>query len=760
MIRRLLLPLFTSTLLVSAFLVFVIQPVMGKALLPLLGGSAAVWTTSLLFFQGGLLVGYLYAHLGVSLLGVRRHAFVHLGLLALSIAALPIALPDGWAPAAGTDPTLSVLLLLSTAVGIPFVLVSSTAPLVQAWFAGSGHSDRRDPYFLYAASNVGSLAALIGYPFVLEPHAGVLRQQEVWSQSYGLWIILVVLCGLVLVRSRPDAAPDDDDEAKTSPEAPHTPAPPAPAAPDRPGTRADDPLRWILLALVPSSLLLGVTQHMTTDLASVPLLWVVPLALYLLTFILAFARRRPLAHTTALRWQLLLVIPLVLIWYWGVRSPLATELLLHLGVFFVCALVCHGELHRRRPPAERLTAFYLAIALGGALGGAFNALLAPLLFRGVAEYPLALIAAVALRPGRADTSPDDSVAARLRPLALPIAIGASALLLTLGLRPLLTGTAGRALIFAALFGIGVLLLRRLGTRPLLLALSLGLILAAGWLGDRTRTRVVHAERSFYGVHRVTLSPDGGHHLLFHGTTLHGAQSLDPERRLTPITYYREEGPFGRALRHLDPPPGDQARRVGVLGLGTGTAACLGSEGERWSYFEIDPAVVRIASDTTLFTYLRDCPPEIEVIVDDGRRAIEAWDGPPFDLLIADAFTSDALPVHLITVEAIESYMEALTPEGVLLLHISNRHLRLEPVVVAALQATGLLGITVIEILPPEALREEMATGAQWVAVARTADPLVPLLENPDWRPLIPEADIGPWTDDHSDLLRVMRWLER
>jgi len=745
--RTLLVPLFAGTLLVSAFLVFVVQPIMGKALLPLLGGSPAVWTTSLLFFQTALLAGYLYAHLGVRLLGRRRHAVVHLGLLALSLLALPIAIPAGWSPPVDTNPAAPVLAVLALAVGIPFALAASTAPLVQSWFAASAHRDRDNPYFLYAASNVGSLAALLAYPFVVEPLIGVTRQQDLWGWLYLAWIALVAACAIVLLRSTSSQAGS-----------PTTPPPASSAAAPSPEAEAG-PLRWIVLALVPSSLLLGVTAHISTDLASAPLLWVVPLALYLLTFVIAFARRRPLSHATALRWHLLLLIPLVVIWYWGIRVPLATGLVLHLGVFVLSALVCHGELYRTRPHAERLTTFYLAIALGGALGGAFNALIAPVLFRTVTEYPLALLAVVLLRPGPSRATPHDATPAdTVRSLALPLAIGAGALVLTLWARPLLSGVPGRVLLFAALFGIGLAALR-LARRPAHLTLTLALVLLAGWAGDRARTQVVAAERSFFGVHRVTLSQDGRFHLLFHGTTLHGAQALDPAEALSPITYYREEGPLGSAVRLITPPSGAPPRHVGVLGLGTGTAACLGSPDESWVFFEIDPVVARIATDPELFTYLRDCPPESTVHLGDARLSLERWEGTPFDLLIGDAFTSDAVPAHLLTVEALHLYMERLAPGGALVLHISNRHLHLEPVIAAAVEALGLIALTAIETLPPEAVTEEMATGAQWVTISRDPEPLLALLADDRWRPLFGDPEVGPWTDDHSDLLRVLRWFE-
>lgn len=768
--------LFVAASFAGAFLLFVVQPMTGKAVLPLLGGSPAVWNTCLFFFQAALLGGYLYAHAGIRLLGPRGMIPLHLAIALAAVLLLPAALPEGWTPPVDGSPAMAVLGVLTVAVGGPFLLLATTAPIVQRWYAAADSTGRRDPYFLYAASNLGSLGALLAYPFVLEPLLDLERQSRLWSVGFVVWIALIAGCaGLVVrVRARADAddAPADEAEegrqgAEGTQGAQGTQgADGAQGAEDERDegsgrgtfTAASDPagpvtvrLRWLLLAALPSSLLLGVTTHLTTDVAAAPLLWVLPLALYLLSYAVTFSRRPVVAHGQALRWQPLLVIPLAVAWSWGIQIPTVTEVLLHLAVFFVTGLVCHGELVRLRPRADDLSGFYLWIAVGGAVGGLFNALVAPRLFVGAIEYPLALVGALVLRPGAHLV--ERGFRRNATDLLLALAVGGAALGGLWLEASVVTGTEGRVLIFLLMGAIAVACLR-IAKRRTALALAVGALLLAGWGHRNAAVPVLRAERSFFGIHRVTLTEDGRFVRLFHGTTLHGAQSREPGRELEPLTYYRRGGPLDQTLEQVRRRSGPA--RVGVLGLGVGTMACLGTSGERWSFFEIDPAVIRIASDPSLFTFVSECPPSVEIVRGDARLSLDRREDRRFDLLVADAFSSDAIPVHLMTVEAIRVYLDRLAPDGILAFHVSNRHMDLEPVLAAVAQELELAAVAQLEEMPDEA-EEEMIFGSHWVVFARRRAHLGGLATDGRWRPVREEASVSPWTDDHSDLLGVVEW---
>lgn len=754
---------FVAASLVGAFLLFVVQPMMGKAVLPLLGGSPAVWNTCLFFFQAALLGGYLYAHGGIRWLGPRRFAPIHGAVLLASVLLLPAGLPAGWTPPVEGSPALAVLGVLTVAVGGPVLLLATTAPLVQRWYAAADPTGRRDPYFLYAASNLGSLGALLAYPLVIEPLIGVDRQTWLWSAGFVVWIVLVGACAALVLRSSPGSsgdvpadggAPgaatggDGEEGAPLDEEGSGRGTFTAPSDPDGPlATR----LRWLLLAALPSSLLLGVTTHLTTDVAAAPLLWVVPLALYLLSYVVAFSRRPAIGHQQALRWQALLVIPLVIAWFWGIQIPTITEVLLHLAVFFVTGLVCHGELVRLRPAARDLTGFYLWIAVGGALGGLFNALVAPEIFTGALEYPLALVGALLLRPGAPLT--EGGLRRHATDLLVPVAIGLAGLGVLQVEARYFSGTEGRIVVFLLMGALAVACLRIAGRRAAL-ALAVAALLLAGWGHRNAAIPVLHAERSFFGIHRVTLTGDERFVRLYHGTTLHGAQSREPGMELVPRTYYRRGGPLDQTLDVVR--EDTEAARVGVLGLGVGTMACLGTPEEEWSFFEIDPAVIRIASDPDLFTFLSDCPPRTEIVPGDARLSLARGEDGPFDLLIADAFSSDAIPVHLMTREAVRLYMDRLAPGGVLAFHVSNRHMDLEPVLTAIGRDLELASRAQIEEVPDEA-ENQMIFGSHWVVFARSAEDLGGLSTDPRWRPLQADPSVSAWTDDYSNLLDVLEW---
>jgi hypothetical protein len=782
--------LYALTLLAGALLLFAVQPLAGRMLLPLLGGSPAVWNTCLVFFQGVLLLGYLYAHLTTRFLGIRRQAVLHIVLLAAVILALPIAVPRADPPAEA--PAAWLLGTLFAMVGLPFFAVSTTSPLLQRWYAGTRARGAKDPYFLSVASNLGCLLALVAYPLLIEPALGLSAQSDWWRWGYVGYVGLVALCGIAVSRDAPA-------ERVTSPSQPGSP-PTSDEAPRHAGvTRSAGASRltWVVLAFVPASLLTGVTQAITTDVAPIPLLWVVPLALYLLTFVVAFAPGVRLPFGRLGKVLAVCAIALTLALLANATEPLGLVLGVHLLTFFAAALVCHGRLAAERPPADRLTSFYLWMSLGGVLGGAFNALVAPVLFHrlGFVEYPLVLLAACALRPA-------DASRLRLRAwdLAGPLLLGLVAAGLILVARTELvagwladladaTALPPDMLMRAACFGVPLFVSYTFVERPIRFALGLGALFLAGATDPGPQGRPLHVERNFLGVIKVTASPDGQFTRMVHGSTIHGQQrtatrpayvasfalpvgATNPLNELTilaaadgrwndrhrPLTYYHPSGPAGIAFRFLvDGWHGP--RRIGAVGLGTGAIASYARPDQDWTFYELDPAVEWLARDGRYFTFLRDSQARsLNVVTGDARLRLAAEPDGSFDLLVLDAFSSDAIPIHLLTAEAFALYERKLAAGGVILLHLSNRYLDLPPVVAAVAQS-----------MPrPMAVRENDDVGISdrekdegkspsiWVVVARRDEDFGPLTRS--IRGFLPArpATAPPWTDDRADLLRALR----
>lgn len=721
--------LFTATIFLNAGLLFLVQPMFSRMVLPYVGGTSAVWNTCMLFFQAALLAGYYYAHVAPRLLGVRRHAAVHVVLLAAAVLTLPVAVDPAWAPPAAANPVPALLALLAVSLGLPFFLLSAGSPLLQRWFSRTGHPAAGNPYFLYAASNLGSMIALLAYPLLLEPRLRLAGQGTAWTYGYVLLLLLLGACAAYLWRAAPRPAP-----GAAPVEAAGRPAPPLPWR-----TR----LHWAALAFVPSSLLLGVTTFLTTDIAAVPLLWILPLALYLLTFVVAFSDRPLLPHWLVLRAQPLLVVPIFIAMALGAAAWPTALLPLHVAAFFVVALACHGELYRRRPHVEHLTGFYLWISVGGVLGGAFNVLVAPAAFSTVLEYPLAFVLAAALRP-----APGTGSTRRERTLdaLLPAAVAAAMVAVLLA-----AGEAHSLVVRLAIASTAGLAVFRFADRPLRFSLGLAGLLAAAMLAPGTEH--VLRVRSFFGVHTVT--HNDGYHVLRHGSTVHGAQSLDSAERLEPLTYYLREGPVGQLFAGL-PVGRGAARRVGVVGLGTGSVACYGNPGEQWTFFEIDPAVERIARDPRLFTFLRDCPADPQVVLGDARITLRQVRPGSFDLLVLDAFSSDAIPLHLLTREALDEYLRALAPGGAIAYHISNRHLTLEPVLARLAQHAGLASRMQTHA-PAAGGDDDYRSSSQWVVVARSEQDLGEIAADARWLPLKERDNVGLWTDDYANILGIMKW---
>jgi SAM-dependent methyltransferase len=910
-----LLLLFAVTLFVSATLLFLVQPMIGKMLLPMLGGTPAVWNTCMVFFQALLLAGYLYAHATTSWLGVRRQAALHLAVLLLPLFTLGLTVDRGLLDYNQANPIPRLLLVLLLSVGLPFFVVSTSAPLLQKWFAGTGHPAAADPYFLYGASNLGSMLALFGYPLMIEPYLTLANQRLVWQVGYGLLAVLIAACAVCLWRSAPDKVTRWQEDKAIAGETP-------PGGTLSLGRR----LRWVALAFVPSSLMLGVTTYMTTDIAGIPLLWVLPLGLYLLSFILVFSRLPAVVHRLMVVLLPFAVMLLVFLILSDFPLTIVGKIGVHLTVLFLAAMVCHGELARDRPSTRFLTEFYLWMSVGGVLGGLFNALVAPLIFTGIVEYPLAVVLACLLAPTlEEDEQVRPSTAFETVVLGLCLGAGIAMLLpalargdlnleglagpeglwliAALGASLLLVGVLGRGdprdrrvrwldlglpaalAVLVAGLNLGmrlsamhqglvelfhsvhaalpawvphrlarllnlnstgvlvlcccilpVLLCGLFMRRPLRFGLGIAAVLLATAFCDLLQSDIVLRDRSFFGV--LVVNDDGQYRRLEHGTTLHGHQRRHWSRTATaagaldplaasdplgaavllaawqdnwhnpgrePLTYFHRTGPIGQVFTAYQ----DQlaGRSIGLIGLGTGTLASYGQPGQKLTYYEIDPLVQRIAFDPAYFTYVQDARDRgvaVEVVLGDARLKLEerARNGQAekFALLIVDAFSSDAIPLHLLTRQALDIYLDNLAPDGLLVFHISNRYLDLEPVLgnlAAEVGLTGFLESDAESAIPGKA-------SSSWVILARQESTLNRLLHEGRWGQWkaasgatvfeevlqmlfnLPNADggahalsaaylaiaenlqapwhrlqvrpeVGVWTDDYSNLLRVFDW---
>jgi hypothetical protein len=881
--------LFAATLFVSAALLFMVQPMVGKMILPLLGGSPAAWNTCMVFFQGLLLLGYLYAHNLTTRLPTRRQVPWHMLLLGVTVAWLfgmaylspkgnPVAVFESLAPQGQSYPMFGVLMLLTVAIGLPFLVVSTSAPLLQKWFADTGHPSAADPYFLYAASNAGSLISLLGYPLVIEPSLTLKEQGWLWAIGFAGFVGLAYLCG------RAASSPLRPTVNKPQ----HTKTDPAAPPPPSLGTK----LRWLGYSFVPSSLMLGVTFHMTTDIASVPLLWVIPLALYLLAFIIAYARTPDWFRPVLASFAPVIVLLLVFVLTSGIlnRNHFAA-LGAHLVTFFVLSLLMLTELARARPKnTDYLTEYYLWMSVGGMCGGLFNALVAPVAFPGAYEYPITLAVGCMLIPGLASLSGSESDSGRSRwnlgpgwvwDIVLPLAF--------LGLYWWWTDTAGVWTVNQVQRGLeycGVALpirwgdrvvfdIQKLGKlaiyalpcvlsflaidRPVRFGLCVAAILGVHYYRAENRGTTLAADRSYFGILRVEESEESGRMWftfpwpdgvdepedietdqyrieyklrlvdpetgetkrvarvtsrdpflkLSHGTTLHGQQSraigtvpladvapslfaaLNPweavvpllarkafDQKQEPLTYYHRTGPVGsmfHRFRAIDP-----GRKTGfaMIGLGTGSVACYADKGESLTFFEIDPSVINLVEKPKYFTYIDDARKRgatVEFILGDARLKLAEQTDKKYGFILVDAFSSDSIPVHLLTREAMLLYKDRLTDHGLLGVHISNRYINLEPVVSRLAKECGL----VCRLFSDENESPPGKTRSSWVVLARSEEDLGDELAGNDsdtrfgaaggavgwwiynhkWQPMKVYDEVPAWTDDYSDVMRVMRVAE-
>ena len=702
-----------ATIFTSAFLLFQVQPLIAQYILPWFGGAPAVWTTAILFFQGLLLAGYAYAHLSVRRLRLGRQAALHLALLLAALAVLPITPSPHWTLAASDAPTRRILLLLTVHVGLPYFVLASTSPLLQAWFSRlrSGAS----PYRLYALSNVGSLLGLLSYPFLVDPAFGRSTQAHLWSWGFGLFALGSAACAVLVWRrsSASESAPVAAFEPKrvgAQSQSTAKKARPRGRARGRPHRREAEsppaalvPLLWLALPAVASTLLLAVTNRLCQELTVIPFLWVLPLALYLLSFIIVFERERRYSRSVVAVPLIAAMVAELWILPRGADTPILLQIAVHSTALFLGCLACHGELARLKPEPQRLTSYYLAIAAGGALGSAFVAVVAPRVFTQYLELHLGLWACCAI------------------------------VLVALGADPRSTLRRGRPLWAWILSGLA------------LAGFGAGLTLQATEFSDS----LVAASRNFYGTVRVIRSaPDTERDglLLVHGSTSHGVQFRDPKKRRWATTYYSTESGAGLAFRYY-------RRRsqlnIGVVGLGIGTLATYGRPGDRFRFYEIDPRIERVAR--THFRFLADSPADVKVVIGDARLSLEREPPQGFDLLFLDAFTSHSVPIHLLTQEAFAVYDRHLAPGGVIAVNISHPHLDLRPVLQGVAARLGMRAVTIANTRGPLGLWR-----AKWMLLSKNEHFLDEgfIRQAAHRRPPSPRAP-RLWTDDYANVLGIL-----
>lgn len=715
--------LFGGAVFVSAALVFALEPMIAKMILPQLGGSPAVWNTSMMFFQIALLAGYAYAHGLQRLVPPRAQIAAHLSIVAMSALVLPVAVNAGFGPPPVDNPVWWLLGVLLLSIGAPFATLSATAPLLQAWYTHlqRDQAQPKSPYVLYGASNLGSMIALLTYPLLVEPSWTLSYQSQIWTILYALFFLLIGAAGIAVWRVG---------------------GIPLPAVHRHAAHRIDlrDRARWVLLAAIPSSLMLGTTTYIANDIASVPLFWVIPLALYLLTFVISFQERPILSRESALRWQMIFAV-LAGATLCLTAVILALNFLAFLGALFFGALVCHQALAASRPHESRLTEFYLLVSAGGVLGGVFNSLLAPVLFRTVLEFPMMLVLVCLARPWKSEKAGSREWVIAGAGIAAALAIA------LVPPNPFIKADLAIALLAIAAGGAAVLV----GRQAFLFTMVIAALCIQGALIAPGKAANMTIIRSFFGVSRVVSLSDsrlGSLHVLSHGTTIHGSQALAPALRCIPETYYAPQTPIGETVLNLQ--RRNPALNLGVVGLGAGTLAAYTRTADRLRYFEIDPVVARIARDPRYFTYLSDCAKgNVDVVLGDARLTLGRETAGKLDAVILDAFSGDNIPTHLLTAEAFALYFRMLKPDGVVLLHITNRNLSLEAPAAATAKEAGVQArIRVFK--KPLGSNSLAVTGTTVVLMSKSRTALDALTAGPGWR-MPDDRHVRAWTDEYSNI---------
>ncbi len=702
-------------------------------ILPLLGGSPAVWNGCVTFFQALLFLGYLYSHLLSSSLQLKKQFLIHLLLLSLSLLTVPLVISERFLQSIPGDsnplPWLFQTLLLT--IGLPFFCLATTAPLLQKWFSTIKHKRSDDPYFLYATSNGGSFLALLGYPFIIEPILPLGAQSNYWRALYLVFTILLAISMLAshARRNKESASLKSHDDKQ------------------RDKTSHKERLYWLILSFIPSSLLLSVTTYIATDVASIPLLWVVPLALYLLTFIIAFSNQASLSERSYRLLLPFLILPVAVTLLSQASEPKIVVITLHLSLFFLSALYCHTQLAKKRPAPSSLTEFYLWLSLGGLLGAVFNTLLAPILFREILEYPLILILLSFFLPGEQRTL--------LKKETLRKIIG---VLIVCALTLVGITVAGKIQIdpprlkVALIFLPPVILIFLQRRSPLWFALSFISFFLPSSFFVSMHGDTIYQSRNFFGVLRVVDSGKDKFRYLIHGTTLHGRELLNDPEGCTPLGYYHSLGPIADIFSLLE-----KESRVGIVGLGAGSLYCYAHSDQRWTFYEINPQVVWLAKESALFHSLNPRGAELNIVIGDARVQLDRAPDDSYDLLVLDAFSSDNIPLHLLSEEAIQIYLRKLRPGGLLVFHISNRFLDFsQPLSNVAAQ----LNLTYKSRFDSTVSSEEEMNGkdpSHWIVMTKKGERLVPLLPERGWRQLPPNPNLPVWRDDFSNIFKVIKW---
>ena len=717
---------YAATLFASALLLFLLQPMFARMVLPRLGGSPSVWSVAMVFYQTALLAGYGYAHLLNRWLPPSRAAFVHFVVLACAALTLPIGIAAGFDAPPSTGLGFWLFGLFALSIGLPFVALSASAPMLQRWFVASGHVQAKNPYVLYAASNIGSFAALMAYPFVIEPLFPLRTQAMVWSFGFAALAIFIAFAGLFVARGIAPKEASEGVEAK-------------PAASDR--------LLWIALSAIPSGLVIAVTAFISTDVAAAPFMWVIPLALFLLTFVAVFREKPWIGHDMLLRLAPIAVAPVAVSLLGVIKPHWLVAISSNLLMFVMLTLICHGELYRRRPAPAHLTEFYFFSSFGGVLGGAFAGLLAPYLFNNIYEYPLLILAALLVAPALYVMS-----ATRIVRQIWPVLAAIAAVVIARFVFDVRVPDSLGVICKIAAVGLVILVMLWRQNPALVFSLTaLIFVFTGAWTPGLDR---VSLARSFFGVHQVTDTADGEYRLLFHGTTMHGAMRLrDNGKPLTgrpePLTYFYFGGPIGEGIEMARKAHG--LAHVAVVGLGGGALACHRKDGEIWTFYEIDPEVVRIAQDPKLFRFMPECAPQAPVVLGDARLTLVNASA-PYDLIVLDAFSSDSIPVHLLTREALKIYLGRLAPRGQIVVHISNRYLDLTPVVGAAADMVGLVPYFKNEDI--DFVKSGYKSSSTVMLLTRSEIDLGDAPVGRGWKRVHAPAD-AMWTDDFSNILGAL-----
>ncbi len=719
--RRFVPAVFSAAIFLSASLLFWVEPLFSKMVLPVLGGTSAVWSVAMVVFQGLMLAGCVYAHLLTRYLQIRQALLVHLFVLAAATLSLPIAIAGGFQSPPQDGPSLWLVGLFLTSVGLPFFALAANAPLLQAWFArGNG----QNAYLLYRASNLGSFLVLIAYPVLIERSIGLAAQSRLWSAGYLVLMLAIAASGAFALRA-PVSQTVSSSAVKPS--------------------SWRDRLSWAVLGFIPSGLLIAVTAHIATDVASGPYIWIIPLALYLLTYVFAFSDAPLIAARTMLALQPFTTAVLVMLFLWTTQLNWELSLAGHLAAFFVAAMVCQTQLYRRRPAQEALTQFYAWMSLGGVLGGIFAALIAPAIFSTVLEYPLLVLASLLIRPGIWQTP--RTVWLKELVLVACAAIGFAAAIVKLG--------SPTAIFVLAVTAMTVLMAFQ-GNRPARLIGLAALLLAATHFYDPTQSVVVH-KRSFYGVYKVVDVPPGKFRALFHGTIVHGAEQIRDDKgnpfraRPQPLTYYYAGGPFDKAILAVRARAGGMLAHVAVIGLGIGSLSCERKQGEAWTFYELDPMIAAIARDRSLFRTMPVCAPDAAIVLGDGRLTLRNAK-PGMDLLLLDTFSSDAVPLHMLTRDAFALYKSRLGPHGAIAINISNRNMELADAVAASAAANGMVTAVNLERRPMRPSSETLLFKSEIALVAQSDADLQALKLGPGWHVIHSPANVRVWTDDYSNVL--------